>query len=236
MRRRGLLGSDANTTGEQSGEFGDDHGPEFWAPNDDDDMGGHEDMGFDQADAVPFNTQFINDDDTPELDDEDEDGGEGDLMVATQGQLRRTARIDIGHARKAKRVDVKRLKDTIWRELEDVTISVKEVRLCFLLHIRTLLTNPLAQLPAEPAYAHDDSTPAPPEALVPVIQGLRRAYPQDKMDEISTSFCFICLLHLANENGLRIQTPDAGAFDDGLMKRSQVGGLDKLRVFREIAA
>jgi condensin complex subunit 2 len=26
------------------------------------------------------------------------------------------------------------------------------------------------------------------------------------MSEISTSFCFICLLHLANEEGLRIET------------------------------
>lgn len=39
-----------------------------------------------------------------------------------------------------------------------------------------------------------------------VIQSLRQAYPQDKMSEISTSFCFICLLHLANEEGLRIET------------------------------
>jgi len=26
------------------------------------------------------------------------------------------------------------------------------------------------------------------------------------MDEISTSFCFICLLHLANEQGLRLES------------------------------
>ncbi|KAL8291330.1 hypothetical protein RQP46_002308 [Phenoliferia psychrophenolica] len=97
-------------------------------------------------------------------------------------------------------------------------------------------------LPTEPAYstAPDPATvdePPKPEALVPVIQGLRRAYPADKMAEVSTSFCFICLLHLANENGLRIQTPDAGPErDDGLMKQAMVGGLDRLRLFREIAA
>ena len=39
-----------------------------------------------------------------------------------------------------------------------------------------------------------------------VINGLRTMYPQEKMEEISTSFCFICLLHLANEKGLRIQS------------------------------
>jgi condensin complex subunit 2 len=41
-----------------------------------------------------------------------------------------------------------------------------------------------------------------------VITGLRNSYPNDKMDEISTSFCFICLLHLANEEGLQINDPD----------------------------
>lgn len=77
-----------------------------------------------------------------------------------------------------------------------------------------------------------------PEALVPVITGLRKMYPKDKMEEISTSFCFICLLHLANEQGLRIQTPQAegGEVDDGLLARTSVGGLEQLRVFREIAA
>ncbi|KAM0747890.1 barren [Meredithblackwellia eburnea MCA 4105] len=227
-----LGGADLSGAGGSGGGFEEQHGPEFWAPGgpgmmggDDDDMGGHDDGGdFDfGGDAIPFNTQFINDDDTPSLEDDEDDDVEGDLMVLTQGQLRKTARIDIGHARKAKRVDVKKLKDTIWKELEEVAVKVPE-------------------LPTEPVYPRSElstdpsSTGCKPEALIPVIQGLRRAYPKDKMDEISTSFCFICLLHLANENGLRIQTPDAGERDDGLLPRKAVGGLEGLRVFREIAA
>ena len=39
------------------------------------------------------------------------------------------------------------------------------------------------------------------------IGHLRQVYPEDKMKDISVSFCFICLLHLANEKGLEIQ-PD----------------------------
>ena len=37
------------------------------------------------------------------------------------------------------------------------------------------------------------------------------------MSEISTSFCFICLLHLANEEGLRIETArfDGRDLDEG---------------------
>jgi condensin complex subunit 2 len=42
-----------------------------------------------------------------------------------------------------------------------------------------------------------------------VIGGLQRSYPEDKLSEISTSFCFICLLHLANERGLKLETGDA---------------------------
>ena len=82
------------------------------------------------------------------------------------------------------------------------------------------------------------------------------------MEEISTSFCFICLLHLANEKGLRIQSPapfvgsgsgsagqgwdegvvsnfgnrGRGTREEGLEERRFVGGLDQLRVFREISA
>jgi condensin complex subunit 2 len=57
--------------------------------------------------------------------------------------------------------------------------------------------------------------PAPPRELTDpnearvfgeVVAGLERAYPKDKLEEISTSFCFICLLHLANERGLRVDS------------------------------
>lgn len=45
-----------------------------------------------------------------------------------------------------------------------------------------------------------------------MISNLQKTYPKDKMDEISTSFCFICLLHLANERGLKL---GVGEDDDG---------------------
>lgn len=37
-----------------------------------------------------------------------------------------------------------------------------------------------------------------------VMNDLQKVYPKPIMDDISTSFCFICLLHLANEKGLVI--------------------------------
>lgn len=77
------------------------------------------------------------------------------------------------------------------------------------------------------------------EALVPVVSGLRKLYPKDKMEEISTSFMFICLLHLANEKGLRLQTPRLDPGDDDAAHEADmqkiVGGLDRLRVLKEVA-
>ena len=41
-----------------------------------------------------------------------------------------------------------------------------------------------------------------------VINGLQRAYSKQQMADISTSFCFISLLHLANERGLVIENQE----------------------------
>jgi len=40
------------------------------------------------------------------------------------------------------------------------------------------------------------------------MNSLQRVYPKQVMDDISTSYCFICLLHLANEKGLVIEKTD----------------------------
>lgn len=109
----------------------------------------------------------------------------------------------------------------------------------------------ILQLPSAPSYTpgkgedNDDEDDQWTLPLVPVVNGLRKAYPKDKMDEISTSFCFICLLHLANEKGLRLQTPtiedevvsgnDGEEEEEGLKMRKNVGGLEGLKVFREVA-
>lgn len=57
--------------------------------------------------------------------------------------------------------------------------------------------------------ATDESRPptSPTEgrAFTTVVSDLERSYPRDKLEEISTSFCFICLLHLANEQGLKLE-------------------------------
>ncbi|GAA5987752.1 hypothetical protein JCM11641_006519 [Rhodosporidiobolus odoratus] len=204
----------------------------------------------------PFDTQWLasgdNDgdhDDEPFTRAQDEAEKElDDLAAASAGQVRRARPETVNYAKRAKRVDVKRLKDSIWRELEEVVLEVKEFP-------KELSYDP-SQPPPPSAPAPRKSQPARPksnakqstnhnkEAILPVLTQLRKQYPKDKMDEISTSYMFICLLHLANEKGLRIQMPELkkavgelveGDGEDGEEEvRKLVGGIEGLRVMREV--
>lgn len=106
-----------------------------------------DDMG---EDVPTWDTQFLHgdDNDTPDFEEEGLEANlaglpsdlnrlkltsaeveEEDLLASTQGQLKRVRVENVNYAKRAKRVDVKKLKDSIWRELEVVTIKVKEVRI-----------------------------------------------------------------------------------------------------------
>ena len=76
------------------------------------------------------------------------------------------------------------------------------------------------------------TSPTEPRVFDSVVSNLRKTYPKDKMQDISTSFCFICLLHLANERGLKLEVGDsAGAEDEGQPEEgdNKVGDLWGLR-------
>jgi condensin complex subunit 2 len=75
-----------------------------------------------------------------------------------------------------------------------------------------------------------DTNPEEEEARTfdEVIVGLQRSYPGDKLAEISTSFCFICLLHLANERGLKLESGDVSAAAAGPSSTPEVRENDKV--------
>ena len=77
--------------------------------------------------SIPFNTQFFHDDDDdgPVFDDGFDgdlagtaDPGEQDLLARTQGKTRRVRPEFINYAKRAKRVDVRKLKENIWKGLK----------------------------------------------------------------------------------------------------------------------
>ena len=87
------------------------------------------------GDPAPFATQFFNDDfdDGPGFDyDDGPDGGapveagEEDLLAAMRAQTRRVRPETVNYAKRAKRVDVRKLKDNIWRGLDIVAPAVEE--------------------------------------------------------------------------------------------------------------
>ena len=53
------------------------------------------------------------------------------------------------------------------------------------------------------------------------MNNLQQVYPKEAMADISTSYCFICLLHLANEKGLSINSEP---------------GLEELSIQRDLSA
>ncbi|KAG1869523.1 condensin complex subunit 2/barren [Suillus subluteus] len=181
---------------------------------------------------IPFNTQFFDNDydDGPGFDDgfdgdgaAMEDAGEQDLLAATQGQTRRVRPEFVNYAKRAKRVDVRKLKENIWKGL-DIKVG-----------------KPKEDEEEDNMDVDDTSLTSPEEHRVfsSVISGLQKSYPKDKMEEISTSFCFICLLHLANEQGLKLQTSPGGQLDEEENEamdsedRDKVGDIWSLKVFRD---
>jgi condensin complex subunit 2 len=55
----------------------------------------------------------------------DADSGEQDLLAATQGQTRRVRPEFVNYAKRAKRVDVRKLKENIWKGL-NIDVSPPE--------------------------------------------------------------------------------------------------------------
>ncbi|KJZ76741.1 hypothetical protein HIM_04077 [Hirsutella minnesotensis 3608] len=109
-------------------------------------------------------------------------------------QTRRVRPEYVQYARKAKKVDVRRLKEELWKGMAldrlDDQISKEADRL------------PTPPESGEPGQARQGDRTL---KFSDVMNGLQSVYPKTIMDDISTSYCFICLLHLANEKGLVIE-------------------------------
>ncbi|KAH7872991.1 condensin complex subunit 2/barren [Lentinula edodes] len=181
------------------------------------------------GDAIPFNTQFFHDDydDGPGFDDAyDGDGGDGgaidpgeqDLLAATQGQTRRVKPEAVRFTKRAKRVDVRKLKENIWKGLD---IAVPPPKNADDERMDIDEDEPLLTSPTEARQ------------FTSVISNLQRSYPRDKMEEISTSFCFICLLHLANEQGLKLENSATSSSNSDGSTDTKIGNIWDLKVYRD---
>ncbi|KAF2725487.1 barren [Polychaeton citri CBS 116435] len=197
--------------------------------DEDDGVGGHGNYNADffQDDALPMaHLPFGGDDDSfadardhfsPALDDagiagtgpRGPDGAGIDSITAGEGasqnglpvdgtafganlvmQSRRLRPEYVQYARVAKKIDVRRLKENMWRGIGFVGADSKPER-------------PQESTPPLPVLSgHDENATL---KFTDIMNNLQHVYATPQMRDISTSFGFICLLHLANEKGLVIE-------------------------------
>ncbi|KAK8125319.1 Condensin complex subunit 2 [Apiospora kogelbergensis] len=126
-------------------------------------------------------------------------GGFGTQLVTSTRRLRPDY---VQYARVAKKVDVRRLKEELWKGMAtEGGLDDPD---------RTRVLTPPADAEASAAAPKAEPT----LKFTSVMNDLQAVYPKPVMDDISTSFCFICLLHLANEKGLVIEnTPELMELD-----------------------
>lgn len=132
------------------------------------------------------------DDGMPDYDDDYDNVGTEPLETTGLGDLqdelilasRRAKPEYVNYAKTATKVNVKLLKDNIWNIMDMNKPNEND---------NTKLGN-ADNAPEEGQRVFSD-----------LVRGLETVYLPQQMSEISTSYCFICVLHLANEQGLVLE-------------------------------
>ncbi len=173
-------------------------------------------------------------------------GSFGSQLVTHQGRRMRPEYVN--YARTAKKVDVRRLKENLWagmsrtlmRDLDDAfgqqqqqqqqpppsAEAGDDVDMMDVDEQDQRQTQPNEQQHSD-NLTPEHSGPATPKdseeadtmKFTQMISSLQSVYPQQQMKDISTSYCFICLLHLANEKGLLLQGDELGGMQEILVRR-----------------
>lgn len=144
-----------------------------------DDKGVAQDLAFDDQGDIDFN-QLFEEHGTPGLEEEDQ------LDVPFMQNLLKTED-KVTYSRTVKKVDIRRLKKNIWKAITKRIEHEKN---------QIVETNSLQQEHADDI--HIDLR------FNDITNDITSIYPENKLKDLSTSFCFICLLHLANEHGFTI--------------------------------
>ncbi|KAG7866450.1 hypothetical protein KL918_003347 [Ogataea parapolymorpha] len=170
--------------------------------------------GESNAEGQGFDDTFFNADynDHPPEDDEDDEGDIPELPTSSQPLFSQSQKRPgaLGYARVAKKVNVKLLKDNLWDSLEAETRKAKR-------DSSVLEDNKENGPPEEESSKQRSEKEENALKFTEVVSKLSSKYSPEEKSELSTSFCFICLLHLANENNFTIEnTPD---YTDLLIKR-----------------
>ena len=147
-------------------------------------------------------------------------GSFGSQLVTQQGRRMRPEYVN--YARTAKKVDVRRLKENMWKGMagslmKDIDNALGDNKLAQPLQNQQPNNEDVDMMDVDEESPTDTPGPATPKnehaiedegevlKFTQMISDLQRVYPAQQMKDISTSYCFICLLHLANEKGLVLE-------------------------------
>ncbi|GLE09975.1 hypothetical protein PINS_up021948 [Pythium insidiosum] len=131
-------------------------------------------------------------------------------------------KIDVHYERVAKRVDVKKLKTSIWSHLENDS-GILGAKTADASSPPTTTSDEV--VPAGEDVAHNDESGTPSTTTFEnVVHSVSDSVPSN----VTVSFYFICMLHLANEKGLKlIGQEDMSNFE--IIKDEGVGSTSKKR-------
>jgi condensin complex subunit 2 len=143
------------------------------------------------------------------------DGDGDDYASQMVAQPKRVKATSINFSKTAKKVDVKKLKDNIWKEMTQTSLKRQagkddhERRRNKKANIEGGADendNDEQDISGEDEDEDGDGEYVKKEQrFTDIIGGLSKVYPEHKLRDISVPFCFICLLHLANEKDLEIE-------------------------------
>ncbi|CCK69539.1 condensin subunit BRN1 KNAG_0C04370 [Huiozyma naganishii CBS 8797] len=138
----------------------------------------------DEGNGVDFNQAF----DDAEYDDIDHPSMENKLPNQQFDEQKPSlSEKKVNYSRVSKKVDVRKLKNNVWKSINKLT----------------------AQAQQEDTTQQVDGNKTVIELkFTDVTKQLVNQYSPEILKDISTSFCFICLLHLANEHGLQIKNTE----------------------------
>ncbi|KPI45924.1 Condensin complex subunit 2 [Cyphellophora attinorum] len=180
-------------------------------------------------------------------------GSFGSQLVTQQGRRMRPEYVN--YARTAKKVDVRRLKENMWKGMAGPLMKDIDAALAK----NTAFAPQQAEndgdvdmMEVDQDSATDTPGPATPQngnvadlkegevlKFTQMISDLQKVYPAQQMKDISTSYCFICLLHLANEKGLVLEGDVLGDADsqeqalENAQQHQQKGLMQEILVRRD---
>lgn len=130
---------------------------------------------------------------------------EEDFVVRELSGIRKVEKVQVGYATVAKKVDVKRLKSDLWSSLEE-RFSLKGQEQGIDSATATKANNTTIEASEEQGKEASCLDPKPAAVVVSFQSTVREMQVTQCQQDVTLPFYFICVLHLANERGLELDS------------------------------